>query len=202
MALPIFILGATLSALAVHELADDRVEKQHKRKRNNKVETLANLAKHDSPIATYPSDLFISMANSNAISVTPKVGAIVCCGIGRILDHTGIYIGDNTIVELAGSGLVKAVSMQRFLAERSGKHIFIACDSNAQPLISDLAAQKAIEQIFNYYEYDVIKNNCHRFIWQCFARRDNDFTTFKTLNYKLAKYYDRIIYWDVCKVKF
>jgi len=199
MALPLLMIGAALSALAVHELADDRINKQNKRKRNNKVETLAHLDEHESPIAFYPSDLFTSMSNSNATYVEPEIGSIVCCGIGGVLDHTGIYIGENYIVELAGSGLVKAVSIRRFLAERSGKHIFIACDSNAQPLVSELAAQKATEQIFNYYEYDVIKNNCHRFIWQCFAQNDNDFTTFKTLSYKLAKYYDRVIYWDVCK---
>jgi uncharacterized protein YycO len=200
MALPLLLLGAAaLSALAVQELSDDRSNILQKRKRSDKAQTLEKLTKHDSPVAIYPSDFLVSMGNKNVIEVEPKVGAIVCCGLGQIFDHTGIYIGDNTIVELAGSGLVKAVSMDRFLTERSGKQIFIACDSNAQPLVNDLAAQKATEQIFNYYEYDVINNNCHRFIWQCFTQHDNDISTFKTLNYKIAKYYNRIIYWDICK---
>jgi len=200
MALPLILLGAAaLSALAVQELADDRDDILRKRKNSNKVETLEHLAKHDSPVATYPSEILSSMKNDNVIEVEPKVGAIVCCGLGGILDHTGIYVGDNTIVELAGSGLVKAVSMKRFLEERSGKQIFIACDSNAQPLVNDLVAQKASEQLFNYYEYDFISNNCHRFIWQCFAQRDDDLSTFKTLSYKIAQYYNRVLYWDVCK---
>lgn len=200
MALPLLLLGAAFSALAVNELAEDRVDKQLRRKRFKKVETLGHLARHDSPVAIYPSDLLLSLSNDQLTSVAPQVGAVVCCGLGGLLDHTGIYIGDNTIVELAGNGLVKAVSMERFLSERSGSNIFIACDSNGEPLTSNLAAQRAIEQIFKFYEYDVISNNCHRFIWQCFEQRNHELTTFKTLNLHLAEYYDRVIYWDLCEV--
>ena len=200
MAFPLLLLGAAaLSAFAVQELTDDRNKMHRKRKNSNKVETLEKLSKHDSPVAIYPSDMLLSMASGNVVKVEPEIGAIVCCGLGGILDHTGIYIGDNTIVELSGNGLVKAISMNRFIAERSGKQIFIACDSLEQPLVSVSAAQKATEQVFNYYEYDVINNNCHRFIWECFTQRDSNFTTFKALNYRLAKYYNRVIYWDVCK---
>ena len=200
MAFPLIMLGAALSALAVHELAEDRVDKMQKRRRTNKVETLSHLDRHDSPIAFYPSDLLVSMTKTKEVKVIPEIGSIVCCGLGGVLDHTGIFIGDNTIVELSGSGLVKAVSMRRFLSERSGKHIYIACDSNEKPLINHLAAQKASEQIFNYYEYDVIKNNCHRFIWQCFEQGNSELTTFKALSHKIARYYDRVIYWDLCKL--
>jgi uncharacterized protein YycO len=199
MAIPLLLAGAAvLSTLAVNKLSEDRNKTLRKRK-SNKAQSFDQLSKHESPVATYPSDILVSMANDSVIEVEPVVGAIVCCGIGGILEHTGIYIGDDTIVELAGNGLVKAISMARFLEERSGKHIFIACDSKAQPLVDDLAVQKATKQIFNYYEYDVISNNCHRFIWQCFSQRDEDISTFKTLNYKIAKHYNRVIYWDVCK---
>jgi hypothetical protein len=78
--------------------------------------------------------------------VKPEIGAIVCCGVGGILDHTGIWVGDNTIVELDGNGLIKAISVQRFTKKRSGKHNFIACDSTAKPIASELAQQ----QIFQY----------------------------------------------------
>lgn len=200
MAIPLLLLGAAFSALAVNELAEDRVNKQLKRKRHSKVETLSDLAKYDSPIAVYPSDLLVSLEKSKTNEVTPKLGAVVCCGLGGVLDHTGIYIGDNTIVELAGNGLVKAVSMQRFLSERSGDNIFIACDSARHPLVNEDVAKSAIDQIYHYHEYDVIKNNCHRFIWQLFDQKDNELTTFKNLSIKLANYYNRIIYWDVCKV--
>jgi len=201
MALPLLLLGAAaLSALAVQELADERTEKLRKRQGSDKVETLADLEKHESPTATYPSDLLTSFASDSVVGVEPKIGAVVCCGLGGMLDHTGIYIGDNLFVELSGSGLIKAVSARRFLSERSGKQIFIACDSRSQPLVNKCAAQRATEQVFNYYEYDVISNNCHRFIWQCFSHGDDDLSTFKSLSHNMAKYYNRIIYWDVCKV--
>ena len=200
MAIPLVLLGAAFSALAVKELADERTDIQLARRYSQKVKTLAHLAKYDSPIAIYPSDFLMGIAKEDIVKVQPEFGAVVCCGLGGVLDHTGIYIGDDTIVELAGSGLVKAVSMKRFLAERSGENMFIACDSLGKPLINKGAAQKAIENIYRYYEYDVISNNCHRFIWQCFEQEGNDFSTFKTLSHKLANYYNRVLYWDVCKV--
>jgi len=199
MALPLLWLGAAaLSALAVKEMADDRENMQNKRKRDYKALTLDELSEHDSPIAIYPSDILTSFDKSNASKVKPQVGAIICCGLGGVLDHTGIYVGDDTIVELSGSGLVKAISTQRFLKERSGKQIYIACDSLSNPLVDENAAIKAAEQVYQYYEYNMMDNNCHRFIWRCFEAQENELTTFKTLSYKLAKYYNRIIYWDIC----
>ncbi|MBA6254845.1 MULTISPECIES: hypothetical protein [unclassified Colwellia] len=38
----------------------------------------------------------------------PEIGAIFCCGVGGILDHTPLWVGDNTIVELDGNGFIKA----------------------------------------------------------------------------------------------
>jgi len=194
MALPLLWLGAAaISALTVKGLSDDRKAQQKQRKDSYKAQTLSDLSKHESAIAAYPSDLF----DTNEI-VKPQVGAIVCCGIGGILDHTGIWVDDDTIIEMDGQGLIKPISSRRFTAERSGKNIFIACDSNAQPLTSELAAQRALEQIFQCQQYDMINNNCHQFLWQCFKPHDTTLTTFKELNLRMAKYFDRKIYWDVC----
>jgi len=200
MALPLLLLGAaSVSALVMQSFANDRDSMERKRKRRNKVETLAHLAKYDSPVAVYPSEVILNMTSEYVPKIKPKIGSVVCCGLGGILDHTGIYIGENTIVELAGNGLVRAISMERFLDNRSGELIFIACDSKGRPLTCKLAADQATKNVFNYYEYDVINNNCHRFIWQCFSQQDSQFSTFKAFSYKLAKYFNRVIYWDVCQ---
>ena len=96
MALPLILVGAAaLSALAVKGLNDDRKSQLKSRKKFTKVQCLSDLNDHQSPIALYPSDFLVSEQ-----SVIPKVGAIVCCGIGGVLDHTGIWLGDNLIVEL------------------------------------------------------------------------------------------------------
>jgi len=194
MPLPLLWLGAAaVSALAVKGLADDRKTQQRQRKKYYKVQTLADLNRHESPIAIYPSDVLTTEQK-----VKPKVGAVVCCGVGGLLDHTGIWVDDNTIVELDGEGLIKPISVKRFTKERSGKQIFIACDSQAQPLASDLAAQKALSQLFQLRDYHMIENNCHQFIWQCFKNDKDNISTFKELNLHLAQYFDRKIYWDLC----
>ena len=58
MPLPLLWLGAAVvSALAVKGLADDRKTQQRQRKKYYKVQTLADLNSHESPIAIYPSDI-------------------------------------------------------------------------------------------------------------------------------------------------
>lgn len=194
MVLPLLWFGAaTISAIAVKGLSDDRQKQQNQRKYTYKTQTLDDNAEHGSVTATYPSDFF----NTSQI-VKPKVGAIVCCGIGGIFDHTGIWVDDDTIIEMDGQGLIKPVSSKRFTAQRSGKNIFIACDSKAIPLASEDAARRAVEQIFQHKEYDIFANNCHQFIWQCFLPEANPLTTFKELNQRIAIYFNRKIYWDVC----
>lgn len=194
MALPLLWLGvAAVSALTIKGLNDDRESKQRQRRNIYRPQTLSSLKEYESPIAIYPSDFLVS-----GEKVTPCIGAIVCCGIGGVLDHTGIWLGDNMIVELAGTGLIKAVSSQRFISERSGKQIFIACDSLGKPLANVEAARRASEQIFQYQKYHMLDNNCHQFVWQCFNPTDSNLSTLKSLSCRLAQYYDRMIYWDVC----
>ncbi|GAA5134230.1 hypothetical protein [Thalassotalea piscium] len=194
MPLPLFWLGAaSLSALTVKALADDRKLQQQKRRRYASVQTLKHLARYESPIATYPSEML-----STTERTSPKVGAIVCCGVGGVLEHTGIWTEDNMIIEFDGNGLIKPISPTRFIKERSGKNIFIACDSNADPLCCETAASRATEQLFTSRPYHLIDNNCHQFIWQCFKPNDTPLSTFKALNLRLAHYFNRKIYWDLC----
>lgn len=193
MPLPLLWLGAAASALAVKVVADDRKLQQGKRLKNYRALTLADLEHSQSPIATYPTDMFFTEQQ-----VKPAVGAIVCCGIGGVLEHSGIWIGDNTIIEVDGNGLVRALSPQRFTHTRSGKGIFIACDSLGTPLASELAAEKAIEQLFQVIDYHLFDNNCHQFIWQCFQTNAQAITTFKALSINIAQLFDRVIYWDRC----
>ncbi len=194
MPLPFVWLGAAVvSAIAVKEFTDDRKDQQRQRKQQTKVQTFVDLQRDQSPVAIYPSDILPTEA-----AVTPHFGAIVCCGIGGVLEHTGIWIGDDAIVELDGEGLIKPVSAARFTKHRSGQKIFIACDSKARPLVCEKAAEKAISQLFKHVQYHMFDNNCHQFIGQCFSEKPIEITTFKTLNYFIAEFFDRQIYWDVC----
>ncbi|WP_299071500.1 hypothetical protein [uncultured Paraglaciecola sp.] len=126
--------------------------------------------------------------------VKPINGAVVTCGIYGLFEHTGIWV-DGNILELKGNGLIRGISPNRFLQERSGDEIYVACGGNNTPLIQAGTADRAVSQLFSYSEYDVIKNNCHKFVWQCISGESNPLTRFSELNQKLAERFDTTIHW-------
>lgn len=195
MPLPILWLSAAaVSVLTVNELAKERKSKQAERWFKT-VETFNKTNKNEgSPTVIYPTDIFTTIQQ-----VEPEVGSIVCCAIGGVFEHTGIWVEKNTIIEMDGNGLIKPVSMKRFTEDRTGKNIFVACDSKGTPLALERAAMNAIQQIFTCENYDIISNNCHQFVWQCFAHKGDKLTTFNMLNEKIALFFNRKIYWDLCK---
>lgn len=114
-------------------------------------------------------------------------GALLVCEIFHLFEHSGIYIGEGQIVELQGSGLVRSVSVRRFLADRSGEEILVACDQTGRPLGNPAAQQRAIQQIFTYQPYDLIRNNCHRFCVQCLTGTAWPVTSFFDLKLQLQQ---------------
>lgn len=126
--------------------------------------------------------------------VKPSNGAIMCCEVYGALDHTGIWV-DGEIVELNGNGLVRSISPERFLNERSGEHIFIACDKYGSPLVVPGTDQRAVAHIFQYREYDLFRNNCHRFVWHMVSGMDQALGYFAELNTSLYHYHGESISW-------
>lgn len=185
------ILGCALGAAVIHELKKSSYNDiEHKRNFSSDGLTEARMKKA-------PSDQYGVYRE-----VTPKPGSIVCCEVYGMLDHTGVWIDENTIVELSNSGLVKAVSANRFLKERSGKNIFVACDNHHQPIVLPKVEQRAIDMVFSYREYDVIENNCHRFVNHCIVGRDEELTRFQSLNKTIANKAQQNIYWDKVKLSY
>lgn len=127
-------------------------------------------------------------------------GTIVSCSVFNAFDHIGIWLEPDIIVELHGTGLIKAVSHARFLNNRSGNTLFAACDSKGQVLVVPQTLQRATKEIFNYWSYDVRKNNCYRFSWYCITGESKVISSFTQFNDQLAKYHKKKIYWD--KVSF
>lgn len=115
-------------------------------------------------------------------------GALVVCEIFHLFDHTGIYVGDGQIVELQGTGLVRSVSIPRFMENRSGEELLVACDSLGKPLENHAAAERAVSQIFTFQTYDLISNNCHRFCGHCFTGRNWPVTSFFDLRQVLEQH--------------
>ena len=187
MALPI-VAAIVLGAAVYHEVKKSHYEKVEFKRKTPKPDAKNSVLKS-------PSDSYASN-----IKVQPKSGSIVCCGVYGVLDHTAIWIDRDTIIELSNNGLVKAVSAERFLEERSGDNIFVACDHKHDPLVFNEAIDRAINSVFTYRGYDVIDNNCHRFVNYCITGQERELTRFNSLNDAIFKVSGKNIYWDKVKI--
>lgn len=129
-----------------------------------------------------------------AEAVAPVDGAIVSCGIFGVFEHTAIWL-DGDIIELKGNGLIRAISPARFVAQRSGELISVACNEKGEPLVAAQAVMRAVTQLYQYSEYDVFKNNCHRFVWQCISGNNEPLTRFSDLHKRLEKHFHCQVNW-------
>jgi len=184
MPLPIFLFGAgVIGGLFINE--------QHKKYLRKQDADRGVYKKTNKAMARAPSDLVPSKKSHKMIP-----GAIVCCHVYGGFEHTGIVIEDDLIVELHGSGLVKAVSSRRFLSSRSGDNIFIACNQAGDAFSYSNAALKAQEEIYKFYEYNLFECNCYTHSWFCILGNDERIKSFDDLNQKLSDLNQEPIYWD------
>ncbi|MFC3121811.1 hypothetical protein [Agaribacter flavus] len=136
-----------------------------------------------------------SMPGEGTFAVTPENGAVVCCGVYGVLDHTGIWV-DGNIYELNGNGLVRCISPARFIENRSGEAIFVACDKRANVIANPVAAQRAQSQLYQLYDCHLFKQNCHRFVAEQILGTSADITSFSALNGILHEHYAKTIAWN------
>ncbi|MGL5040262.1 MAG: lecithin retinol acyltransferase family protein [Aeromonas sp.] len=113
--------------------------------------------------------------------VTPKIGSVVYCelffGLG---DHSGIYLGDDQIAHLDGSGQIEVVSTIAFLNRlhgfNSAMSIYVSCHDN-NPVGNQTYAERAKNYIGKRRDYHVLLDNCHQFTSGCitgdFENADN-----------------------------
>lgn len=192
MPLPLLWLGgATIGALM---LADER-EKRQQLERNRLLGRVPRQVSANQAMVAAPSQW-----QKGFKQVTPQPGSIVCCYVFGVIEHTGIWLAGDCLVELHGSGLVRAVSVKRFLAGRTGSQIFIACNHRHQPLIANTIVSRAERAIYQYREYDLFDNNCHRFVWSCLSGEERVIKSFNTFNQELADYFKQGIYWDAMRL--
>ncbi|MBY6188533.1 lecithin retinol acyltransferase family protein [Marinobacter hydrocarbonoclasticus] len=180
MALPALLMLA--GALAAAEYQHHRRSVQRNRHRT---------PEGPAGMALSPSQLL-----PGRVRVEPQPGAVMACHVFGVVEHTGIWLGEGAIAELHGSGLVRAVSTQRFLANRSGGTVFCLCDHRHQPLSSDTVAERAAQALFTYRDYHLTDNNCHRFVWHCLSGEERRIGSFAALNRLLAGHYNAHLYWD------
>lgn len=189
MALPLIAAGFAIGAAVLHESNKNHYRNLELNRKNNDYSNITHTLIKKSPSDNY----------DRGAHVTPKFGSVVSCEVFNFVDHTGIWIDKNTIIELSDNGLVKAVSTQRFLDNRSGSNMYVACDNMQQPIVISGAAERAIANVYTYREYDIINNNCHRFVNYCLTGMDSKITRFATLNENLAGLSKKTLFWDRVK---
>ena len=170
MALPVILFGAAVAATLTG------IKHSHR------------IAKERGHVDIVPGD--------SAQAVKPQNGALVCCEVYSLFDHTGIWF-ENRIIELNGNGLIRTVSPERFLQERSGDNIFIACDQWSFPIITLGTHERAMQELYQYREYHLLKNNCHRFVWHMVSGFDEPVTRFTDLNEHLCALHDTPVSWHM-----
>lgn len=127
------------------------------------------------------------------IKVTPKVGSIVYCDLCfNTVEHSGVYVGNNTIVHLDGSGVVEAVNPEQFLRRLNGFNtaisIYISCVDDKAVGKEEIAI-RAMKQIGNKREYALLNDNCHQFTSGCITGNfDNNHNLFGSLENRIEKY--------------
>ena len=126
--------------------------------------------------------------------VYPVEGSIVSCLLGPA-DHSGVYVGNNTIIHRDGRGFIAEVSPREFIERLDGWNpavtIFVSCRGN-DPVGSHEAAQRAREALHDpeHEGYHLLAKNCHQFCHYCLTGRiDNGATdfTFNSLENELRR---------------
>lgn len=130
--------------------------------------------------------------------VLPKPGSVLKVDLAAGLAcHTGIYVGQNRIVELTnenGTGIIKKVPPKYFLdysLVRTGVFIYVACgekDGKLYPLAAPEIAERALAAVGNETEYNVLLDNCHQFTEYCITgKRDSLIGTLLNIEFALVR---------------
>ena len=99
--------------------------------------------------------------------ILPQKGSIIKTDLIFGYDHTGIYVGDNKIVELNGDqGEILCVD-SNFFAGGAYKNIYIACDEKMNAVYNENIVYRALEMVGKHRGYQVLFNNCHQFTSGC-----------------------------------
>ena len=93
------------------------------------------------------------------------------------MEHSGIYIGDNKIVELNSDGEVAVVSPQEFISGGTGINIYVSCN-DTEPTGCESVAQRAEQMVGTKKDYHLINDNCHIFSTGCITGDFNNNETF------------------------
>ncbi|GEM_PF-1715237 len=144
----------------------------------------------------------------------PVIGSILRTELIKgVADHSGIYIGDNQIIEITqenGFGVVNITDLNDFVHSsfaRTGTTIYIAIDR----LSKDVIFNKKISIIAKKHigkrnHYQLMEDNCHSFVHKCIINEDfvkiTSVWKFEQLTESISKNLNkkRLVEWVVCDI--
>ena len=117
--------------------------------------------------------------------VKPRIGSVLKVALPLGADHTGIYIGNDEIVEVTnvdGVATVQIVSAEEFIEgegfARTGMFIYVACkqdrNGNCIAMGSKDIADRARAAVGQTSRYNLVFNNCHMFVEYCITGKRSD----------------------------
>ena len=113
--------------------------------------------------------------------VCPRVGSILYIDMAfGLADHSGVYVGNGQVVELAGNGLIRKVPIWRFMGAPSLVNTAISVyvsSRDGHGVGSDAVASRALGMVGTRRHYNLFFDNCHQFCSGCvtgfFENSDN-----------------------------
>lgn len=130
------------------------------------VATLGSISKAERVISTTQSVYNYTLGRVSS----PAIGSVVYCDLAGTIEHSGIYIGNNLIAHLDGSGRIEAVSPNEFLGRLGGfnpaVNIYVSCNGG-DPIGSNSVARRAKNALGGARKYNIIFDNCHQFSAGC-----------------------------------
>lgn len=111
-------------------------------------------------------------------------GCIVYCDLGPF-EHSGIYLGNNSIAHFNGEGVVEIVNPYKFVqisVRILGNHnidrpIYVSCKDNIS-VGSCVIAERVHNQVGDVRNYNLLFSNCHNFCSKCITNNDNSSDVF------------------------
>lgn len=99
--------------------------------------------------------------------VEPCFGSIVFCTLlPPVIEHSGVYVGDNSIVHLNRFGLVEKVSFKTFIQDTPAISIYVS-SKNGLAIGGEKVGDLALSQLGKQINYNVLGKNCHQFSSGC-----------------------------------
>lgn len=120
----------------------------------------------------------------------PDIGGVVYCDlISGVMEHSGIYIGNNRIVHLNSKGWIETVTPAEFIENTTAISIYTSC-RGTRPVGDPWAADSAQAYLTSHgvEDYNLIWRNCHIFsAWCITGDRDNACTFLWMLKHACEK---------------